>query len=131
MPARILIVEDNPANLELMAYLLTAFGHTVLVTDDGVQAPEIAQRERPDLVICDLHMPGMDGFAVARILKSDSATRSIPLIAVTASAMVGDRDKVLAAGFDAYIAKPIDPEAFVPQIDQFLPVEKRSRPPQA
>ncbi len=120
MGARILIIEDNPANLELMSYLLGAFGHTVLSAEDGRQGLEAVRREQPDLIICDVQLPEMDGYEVARWLKSDAGLRGTPLIAVTALAMVGDRDRMLAAGFDDYLAKPIDPETFVRQMENFL-----------
>src|SRR5579871_203047 len=119
--ARVLIIEDNAANLELMTYLLSAFGHTVLTADNGHHGLEAAVREQPELIICDLQLPDIDGFELARHLHRDSRLCSIPLVAVTALAMVGDRDRVLAAGFDGYLAKPIDPETFVPQMESFLP----------
>jgi CheY-like chemotaxis protein len=120
LPSRILVIEDNAANLELMVYLLSAFGHTVLSAVDGEQGLARALAERPDLVLCDIHMPKMDGYEVARRLKMDPDCRTIPMVAVTASAMVGDRGRVLKAGFDGYLAKPIDPETFVEQIERFL-----------
>src|SRR5438445_117978 len=107
MAARILVVEDNPANLELMTYLLKAFGHSPTVAHDGVDGLEAAQREQPDLILLDVQMPRMDGYEVARRLKRDPVLRAVPVVAVTALAMVGDRDRVLASGFDGYIAKPI------------------------
>jgi len=128
MAARILVIEDNPANLDLMTYLLTAFGHTPLTAHDGEEGLQAAQRELPDLIICDMQLPTLDGYEVARWLKSHPDLRAIPLVAVTALAMVGDRDKVLAAGFDGYIAKPIDPETFVGQVERFLEHERRSVP---
>lgn len=120
MPARILVIEDNPTNLDLMTYLLTAFGHTPLTAPDGEIGLAIVQAERPDLIICDIQLPIMDGYEIARWLKSHPELRNIPLVAVTALAMVGDRDKVLAAGFNGYIAKPIDPQTFVGQVERFL-----------
>ncbi len=125
-PGRILVIEDNPANLELMTYLLKAFGHIALTAGDGAEGIEAARRQTPDLIICDVHMPRMDGYEVARRLKEHPHLRRIPLIAVTALAMVGDRDKLLAAGFDGYIDKPIVPELFAKQIEAFLP---KSSPP--
>jgi two-component system cell cycle response regulator len=122
--ARILIIEDNLTNLELMTYLLGAFGHTVLVAGNGHQGLEIVRRRQPDLVVCDVQLPDIDGFEVARRLKSDPGLGSIPLIAVTALAMVGDRDRLLAAGFDGYLAKPIDPETFVHEMEVFLPTDR-------
>ena len=117
---RIMIIEDNPANLELMTYLLKVFGFAVLSAGNGVEGLEMVRRERVDLVICDIHLPKMDGYEVAKELKGDPELRWIPLVAVTALAMVGDRDKVLAAGFDGYISKPIEPELFVKQVEAFM-----------
>jgi two-component system cell cycle response regulator len=122
MPSRILIIEDNPTNLSLMTYLLRAFGHTVLTGCDGEEGLEIARRERLDLIVCDIQLPGLDGYALARQLKSHPALSTIPLVAVTALAMVGDRDRVLEAGFDGYLAKPIAPRTFVSQVEAFLRV---------
>jgi two-component system cell cycle response regulator len=122
--ARILVIEDNTTNLELMVYLLQAFGYEVLEATDGDEGIEMACCEQPDLVICDVHMPKVDGYEVALRLKNDPALRMVPLVAVTALAMIGDRDKVLAAGFDGYIAKPINPETFLQQVQAFLPPDQ-------
>jgi two-component system, cell cycle response regulator len=121
MKARILVIEDNAANMELMTYLLKAFGHTTLKAHDGKEGLEVARRERPDLVICDLQLPVMNGYEVAKELKADPELHDVPVLAVTAFAMVDDRRKALAAGFDGYFSKPIDPETFVPQVQMFLP----------
>ncbi|MBI1878167.1 MAG: response regulator [Chloroflexi bacterium] len=129
MPARILIIEDNPTNLDLMTFLLKSFGHTPLVARDGVEGLEIIRREPLDLILCDIHLPVLDGYEVARHVKSDPVRRQIPLVAVTALAMVGDRDKVLAAGFDGYISKPIAPRTFVPEVENFLNPDYHSTPP--
>jgi two-component system cell cycle response regulator len=115
-----LVIEDNPANLELMAYLLTAFGHTPSLASDGEQGLAAAQRELPDLIVCDMQLPRLDGYAVVKQLKAWPDTRAIPVIAVTALAMVGDRDRIIAQGFDGYISKPIVPEIFVAQVENFL-----------
>ena len=120
MPARILVIEDNVDSLELMTYLLSAFGHTVFAACDGEEGLEIARRELPDLVLSDLQMPKKDGYEVARALRKDLRLARQPLVAVTAFAMQGDRDRVLAAGFDGYISKPIVPEEFVGQVERFL-----------
>jgi CheY-like chemotaxis protein len=124
--ARILIVEDNPANLALMEYLLRAFGHTPLVAWDGEAGIAQAIAERPDLILLDLHMPKVDGFEAARRIREERSLDSVPVIAVTASAMVGDRDKILAQGFDGYIGKPITPETFVEQVERFLPPPEKA-----
>jgi len=120
MGARILVIEDNPANLELMIYLLNAFDHQTIVARDGEAGLESARRESIDLIICDIQMPKIDGFEVARRLKAHPALCRIPLIAITAFAMVGDRTRILAAGFDGYIPKPISPETFAAQVETFL-----------
>jgi two-component system cell cycle response regulator len=120
MRTRILVIEDNAANMELARYVLEAFGYTVSAAADGEIGLELACAEPPDLVICDLQLPGIDGIEVAKRLKAQPALSRVPLIAVTAYAMVGDRERVLAAGFDGYISKPIDPRTFGPQIAAFL-----------
>ena len=128
MSAQILIIEDNSANMDLMAYLLAAYGHRTLQADNGEQGVELARREMPDLVICDVHLPRMDGHEVVRCLKADPRLQKIAVVAVTALAMVGDREKLLAEGFDAYISKPIDPENFIGQVEKFLNPNQRSGP---
>jgi CheY-like chemotaxis protein len=122
LTARILLIEDNPANMELMEYLLNAFGHTCLCAQNGATGLELALNEPPDLIICDVHLPLLDGYGVIRQIRSDPQLQHLPVVAVTALAMVGDREKLLAAGFDGYISKPIEPEVFVGAIEQFLPV---------
>jgi two-component system cell cycle response regulator len=120
LATRILVIEDNAANMELMTYLLQAFGYATLQARDGKEGLEAAQREHPDLIVCDVQLPVMNGYEVARRIKADAATRDIPLVAVTAYAMVDDRQKTLAAGFDGYLTKPISPETFVQQIEAFM-----------
>ena len=118
--ARIVLIEDNQPNMELMAYLLGAFGHEAIPAYDGEEGLAVL-RERPcDLVVCDLQLPRIDGFEVLRHLRSDPEHQSLPVVAVTALAMAGDRQRALAAGFDGYISKPIDPETFVAEIETFL-----------
>jgi two-component system, cell cycle response regulator len=130
MAARILIIEDNQANLALMAYLLQAFGHVVFTAIDGEEGLAIADHESPDLIVCDVHLPNVDGYEVARQLKRHAHLGTTPLVAVTALAMVGDRDKVLAAGFDGYLSKPIVPESFVPEVEAFLTTSHSGAKPQ-
>jgi two-component system cell cycle response regulator len=117
--ARILIIEDNPANVELMSFLLGAYGHTPLNAPDGARGVAAARSELPDLIACDVNLPGMDGFQVLAALKQEPALAAVPVLAVTALAMAGDREKVLAAGFDGYISKPIEPESFVAELEAF------------
>lgn len=125
MTARILIAEDHPASLELMCYLLEASGYSVLKATDGMEALATMRSERPDMVICDLQMPNLDGYEVLRQMKASPELNQIPVIAVTAFSMVGDREKILTAGFDDYHSKPIEPEKFVAQMEQHLPASLR------
>jgi two-component system, cell cycle response regulator len=130
--ARVLIIEDNPANLELMSYLLCAFGHTVIAAHDGRTGLDLARSAGPDLVLCDIQLPDIGGMEVADAMRGDPALGRIPLIAVTALAMVGDRENILSGGFDGYLAKPIAPETFVKELEAFLPAALRGvqmRPP--
>ena len=129
MTARILIIEDRLDNMELMVCLLEAFGYSVLPALSGEAGMKIALRELPDLIICDVHLPNVDGYGVLKYLQSEPALQRIPVIAVTALAMVGDRQKLLNAGFGGYLSKPIEPEAFVPQVEQFIPADLRSSSP--
>ena len=119
--ARILIIEDDSFSRDLVAYLLRSAGYTVLEAKDGGIGLHLALQEQPDLVICDLQMPVLDGYEVVRGLRKHPDWRKVPLIAVTRFAMVGDRQKALDAGFDEHIGKPIAPETFIAQIETFLP----------
>ncbi|MCR5882410.1 response regulator [Rhizobacter sp. J219] len=119
--ARILVIEDNQANLDLAQYLLEHRGHQVLVATDGQMGLAMARRERPELIVCDLQMPVLDGYGVLEQLRRDAAMAGIPVVAVTAFSMSGDEEKVRMAGFDGYFSKPIEPETFVAQIEAFLP----------
>ena len=129
MPARILVIDDNRTNLDLMTYLLKAFGHEATGMTDPAAALEQARGGTFDAVISDILMPEIDGFSLARAMKTDPQLQNLPLVAVTALAMAGDRERVLAAGFNGYISKPIDPQSFVSQVDSFLPEALRGRHP--
>jgi two-component system cell cycle response regulator len=126
VPARILVIEDNQTNLDLMVYLLRNYGYAPLIACNGEEGLEAARREIPDLIICDLQMPKLDGYEVARQIRLDPRLSKLPVVAVTAFTMRGDRDKVLAAGFDGYLGKPIVPEEFVSQVEAFLRPDRRS-----
>jgi two-component system cell cycle response regulator len=126
--AHVLVVEDHPANLELMRYLLARFNHRVSLASTGEQGLERAREERPDLILCDIQLPGIDGYEFLRRLRGDPHLARVPVVAVTALAMVGDRDKVLAAGFDGYLSKPIDPHNIVAQLQAFIAPSLRARP---
>src|SRR3954451_17605055 len=120
MKAKILLIEDNAENRYLVTFLLEQRGHEIVTAESGPLGLELAARIRPDLILLDVQLPGMDGHAVARALKGDPDLRHIPVVAVTSYAMVGDREKCLAAGAEGYIEKPINPETFVAEIERFL-----------
>lgn len=104
----ILVIEDNAINLELLVYALTAFGYEVQSATSASAALALARNEAPALILCDIQMPGMDGYQFGEALHADPVLTRVPLIGVSALAMVGDRDKALRAGFDDYLAKPVD-----------------------
>jgi two-component system cell cycle response regulator DivK len=105
--ATVLVVEDNPANMTLATFLLKSAGYAVLSATDAEAGLALARAEQPDLVLMDIQLPGMDGLQACAILKKDTATRDIPVIALTALAMKGDEERIRAAGCDGYIAKPL------------------------
>jgi two-component system cell cycle response regulator DivK len=129
MKTRILVIEDNAENRYLLTFLLGQRGHEIITAESGPLGLELAARIRPDLILLDIQLPGMDGHAVARALKSDPDLMRIPVIAVTSYAMVGDREKCLAAGAEGYIEKPIDPETFAAEIERFLAPAGKELPP--
>ncbi len=120
MSARILVIDDNAANLELAVYLLRAFGHDAEGCADASSGLEAARAGDFGLVLTDILMPGIDGYELARRFKSDARLSSVPLVALTALAMGGDRERIAAAGFDGCITKPIDPQRFVPEVESYL-----------
>lgn len=120
MPAKILVIEDNAANLALVEYLCQAAGHRTLSATDGAGGVRSAREALPDLILCDLQMPVLDGYEVLQQLRADPATRPIPIVAVTAFSGARDRTRVMSAGFDGYLSKPIDPETFVAEIESYL-----------
>ena len=105
--ARILIVEDNATNRKLAVLILETAGYTVLSAADAEAGLTVAREERPDLILMDIQLPGMDGLEATALLKGDDATRAIPVIALTALAMIGDEERIRAAGCDGYVAKPM------------------------
>jgi two-component system, cell cycle response regulator DivK len=111
--ARILIVEDNPDNMLLTEMLLQSAGHTVFSAIDAEAGLTLARDERPDLILMDVQLPGMDGLEATALLKRDEATRAIPVVALTALAMTGDEARIRAAGCDGYIAKPMGIQEFL------------------
>jgi len=122
MKARtVVIIEDNEQNLYLMRFLLEKHGFVVQEAHDGSQGLSLAQRAKPDLILLDIQLPDMDGYAVARELRKQEGQRETPIIVVTSYAMVGDREKALAAGATGYIEKPINPEIFIDQLRAHVP----------
>lgn len=120
MHARVLVIEDDPASLELLKYLLEAAGHVVRVARDGLAGLQAALEDEHELILCDLQLPHLSGFEIIARLRENAYRSTVPVIAVTAFSMPGDRDAALAAGFAEYLTKPIDPETFVESINRFL-----------
>ena len=117
----ILVIEDNEQNMYLTEFILSQHGHSVLKASNGPDGIALAQQKKPDVILLDIQLPGMDGYAIAHALKGDEGTKKIPIIAVTSYAMRGDREKVLAAGCEGYIEKQINPATFMNQILAYLP----------
>jgi CheY-like chemotaxis protein len=120
----ILVIEDNEDNIRLVDYVLRAHGYAPRLASSGAEGMQLALERRPDLILLDIRMPRMDGYEVVAQLK-EAGLDGTRIVAVTASAMVGDREQIAAAGFDGYIQKPIDPETFIAQIEHYLPREAR------
>ncbi|MBN1424082.1 response regulator [Candidatus Fermentibacteria bacterium] len=120
MKHTILLIEDNEQNLYLATFLLEQNGFDVIPARTGPEGIELAGRIVPDLVILDIQLPQMDGYAVARALRQNPTLKDVPIVAVTSHAMVGDRERTLEAGCNGYIEKPIDPDTFRSQIEEHL-----------
>ncbi|WP_262267941.1 response regulator [Microvirga yunnanensis] len=117
---RILYVEDNEDNVYMLSQRLKRHGFQVLVARDGEQGVEMARREKPDLILMDLGLPTLDGWSAARLLKAAPDTRRIPIVALSAHTMPGDRERALEAGCDEYDAKPVAFEKLLAKIDRLL-----------
>lgn len=118
--AKILLVEDNDLNRDMLSRRLERRGHRVIIALDGEQGVALAQADRPDLILMDMSLPVLDGWEAARQLKAAPATQAIPIIALTAHAMVGDREKAIEAGCDDYDIKPVEFQRLVDKIDALL-----------
>ena len=119
--ARVLVVEDNDMNMQLVEYLLEEGGYQIVKAASGEEALSVARGEDPvDLILMDIHLPGIDGLSVVREMKADARTSAIPILALTAHAMRGDKDRFLDAGCDGYISKPIDVKTFLTSIRSYL-----------
>ncbi len=116
----ILIVDDNPANMKLVRVLLSGEGYNVRTALDANEALAELKTSKPDLILMDIQLPGMDGLELTRKLKSDPDTRDIKIVGLTAYAMRGDQERILAAGCDGYIPKPIDTRTLAHSIKQYL-----------
>ncbi len=117
---KILLIEDNSQNRYLETFLLEKRGHTIFEAATGAAGIEMANSVRPDMILLDIQLPVMDGYAVARVLRQNPILHSVPIVAVTSYAMVGDRERVMAAGCTGYIEKPINPDTFVNEIEQYF-----------
>jgi two-component system, cell cycle response regulator DivK len=118
--ARLLLVEDNELNRDMLGRRLRRRGHEVLLAADGQQGVDLARAERPALILLDLSLPGLDGWEAARRLKAAPETRATPILALTAHAMAGDRERALAAGCDDYDTKPVELPRLLAKIDALL-----------
>ncbi len=119
--ARVLVVEDNDMNMQLVEYLLEEGGYQIVKAASGEKALSIARGDDPvDLILMDIHLPDIDGLSVVREMKNDARTSAIPILALTAHAMRGDKDRFLDAGCDGYISKPIDVKTFLASIRQYM-----------
>jgi len=117
---KILIVEDNPTNRKLFSTILQIEKYEVFEAEEAVRGLELAREERPDLILMDIQLPGMDGLTATRRLKEDDDLKEIPVLALTAFAMAGDARKAVDAGCDGYISKPINVESFLEEIRPYL-----------
>ena len=120
MSHSILLIEDNEQNRYLVTFLLAQHGYEVHAASDGVRGIEAARTFVPLLILLDIQLPGMDGYAVARALRQNVALQAVPIVAVTSYAMPGDREKALEAGCTGYIEKPINPDTFVAEVERAL-----------
>jgi len=120
MKENILVIEDNEQNLYLVRFILEKNGYQVHAAMDGRTGIDMADQLKPDLILLDIQLPVMDGYAVAQNLRANPQLSSIPIVAVTSHAMVGDRDKAIAAGCNGYIEKPINPDTFMSEVELHL-----------
>jgi two-component system cell cycle response regulator DivK len=121
MSKRILVVEDQEDNRQIIRDLLSATDYEIMEAESGEQALEAVTKQRPDLILMDIQLPGMDGYEATRRIKADPALRSIPIIAVTSYALSGEEQKARAAGCDEYVPKPYSPRQLLAKIRQYLP----------
>ncbi|MDD1730038.1 MAG: response regulator [Methanospirillum sp.] len=118
---KILVIEDNEQNMYLIRFLLESNGFTAIEALNGQDGIRLAHEMKPDIILLDIQLPGMDGYEIAGVIRSSPEIQTIPIIAVTSYAMSGDRERILAAGATDYIEKPINPETFIDQIRVHFP----------
>lgn len=128
MTRSVLLIEDNEQNRYLATFLLEKRGHRVVAATDGPSGVRLATEETPALILLDIQLPGMDGYAVARALRAIPTLEDVPIVAVTSYAMPGDKERALEAGCTGYIEKPIDPDTFTAEVEAFLPPPARTEP---
>lgn len=121
MRPKILVIEDNEQNLYLVTFILEKHNYQVIQARDGREGIELAKQAKPDLILLDIQLPVMDGYAVAEELLNNPGLADVPIVAVTSYAMSGDRERVLAAGCTGYIEKPINPDTFMADVKKYLP----------
>jgi len=117
---RILVIEDNETNMYLIGFILRKNGHEVIEARTGEEGVELAVKEKPDLVLMDIQLPGIDGLEATRRIRKSEADKKVPIVALTSYAMTGDREKSLAASCTGYIEKPINPDTFMGEIEKYL-----------
>ncbi len=117
---KILVVEDNPSNMYLMKFVLSHGGYEVIQADTGEKGMELALRERPDLILMDIQLPGIDGLEATRRLRQSEIGKAVTIVALTSFAMTGDKERALAAGCNGYLEKPINPDTFLDDIKHYL-----------
>jgi len=127
MKAKILVIEDNAQNLYLITFMLEKNGYEVVSTGKGAEAVELAAREKPDLIVMDIQLPDIDGLEATRRIRASEADGGIPIVALTSYAMVGDKERALAAGCTGYIEKPLNPDTFMAGIERYLPGQASDR----
>jgi len=121
MKHKILIIEDNEQNMYLMTYLLKSFGYEVIQATTGKEGIRLGREARPQAILLDIQLPELNGYQVAEELRKDESLGEVPIIAVTSYAMPGDKERALAAGATGYIEKPINPNTFISQLQEYLP----------
>jgi CheY-like chemotaxis protein len=127
---KVLVAEDNPINRELLRELLENRGYAVVEACDGQEALRMVDETKPDILLLDIGMPVLDGHAVARRIRENPALAPLPILAITAYAMQGDREKILHSGFDGYLSKPVNAHALADELDRLLHIrEDRNTPP--